>query len=100
MLILFSPSLQYASWDLAFHMIPFAKVDPDFAKKQLSLFLGDKYLSPAGKLPASEMDLDAVHPPVHAWAVLQIYKMTAVKGKGDQRFLSQCFDKLQLHFDW
>lgn len=81
-------------------MIPFAKVDPDFAKKQLSLFLGDKYLSPSGKLPASEMNLNAVHPPVHAWAVLQIYKMTAVKGKGDQRFLSQCFDRLKLNFDW
>ena len=81
-------------------MIPFAKVDSDFAKKQLSLFLGDKYLSPSGKLPASEMNLNAVHPPVHAWAVLQIYKMTAVKGKGDQRFLSQCFDRLKLNFDW
>ena len=81
-------------------MIPFAKIDPDFAKKQLSLLLGDKYLSPSGKMPASEMDLGAVHPPVHAWAVFQVYKMTAVKGKGDQRFLSQSFDKLRLNFDW
>ena len=82
-------------------MISFAKVDPDFAKKQLLLFLGDKYLSPSsGKMPSSEMDLDAVHPPLHAWAVYRVYKMTAPKGKRDTRFLSQCFEKLRLNFDW
>lgn len=81
-------------------MIPFAKVDPEFAKKQLLLFLGDKYLSPSGKMPASEMDLSAVNPPVHAWAVFQVYKMTAVKGKGDRQFLARCFEKLKLNFDW
>ena len=82
-------------------MISFAKVDPEFAKKQLFLFLGDKFLSPvSGKMPASEMDLDAVHPPVHAWAVFRVYKMTAPKGKRDHRFLSQCFEKLRINFDW
>lgn len=85
-------------------MIPFAKVDPDFAKKQLSLLLGDNYLSPTGQMPASEMDFSAVNPPVHAWAVLQVYKMTMIKGKGDQQslkqFLAPCFDKLRRNFDW
>ena len=81
-------------------MIPFAKVDPEFAKKQLLLFLGEKYMSPGGKIPSSEMDLDAINPPVHAWAVFRVYKMTAPKGKRDHRFLIQCFEKLQLHFNW
>lgn len=92
--------LQYASWDLAFHMISFSKVDSDFAKKQLLLFLEDNYLSPSGKMPASEMDLDAVNPPVHAWAVFRVYKMSAPKGMRDHRFLTQCFDKLCHNFEW
>lgn len=81
-------------------MISFSKVDPDFAKKQLLLFLGDNYLSPSGKMPASEMDLGAVNPPVYAWAVFRVYKMTAPKGKRDGNFLTQCFDKLCRNFEW
>ena len=60
----------YAAWDLAFHMIPFARVDPDFAKEQLVLFLREWYMHPNGQLPAYELDFGDVNPPVHAWAVL------------------------------
>ena len=81
-------------------MIAFAKVDPEFAKDQLLLFL-EEYMSPkSGRMPSSEMNLDAITPPMHAWAVYRVYKMTAPKEERDQEFLAQCFEKLQLHFDW
>lgn len=95
----FLPS-QYASWDLAFHMIPFAKVDPDFAKHQLELFLREWYMAPNGQIPAYEFAFDDVNPPVHAWAVMRVYKMTAPKGQRDGAFLAKCFQKLILNFNW
>src|SRR2546422_5575670 len=58
----------YAAWDLAFHMIPFARIDPQFAKEQLVLFLREWYMHPNGQLPAYEFAFDDVNPPVHAWA--------------------------------
>ena len=67
----------YAAWDLAFHMIPFARVDPDFAKQQLVLFLREWYMHPNGQLPAYEFNFADVNPPVHAWACWRVYKMTA-----------------------
>ena len=94
------PPSQYASWDLAFHMIPFAKVDPDFAMNQLMLFLREWYMAPNGQIPAYEFAFGDVNPPVHAWAVMRIYKMTAPKGKRDGAFLAKCFQKLILNFNW
>ena len=67
----------YAAWDLAFHMIPFARIDPDFAKEQLVLFLREWYMHPNGQLPAYEFAFGDVNPPVHAWAAWRVYKMTA-----------------------
>ena len=92
--------MQYASWDLAFHMIPFAKVDPEFAKEQLVLFLREWYMAPNGQIPAYEFQFSDVNPPVHAWAVWRVYKMTAPKGKRDIKFLARCFQKLILNFNW
>ena len=60
----------YAAWDLAFHMIPFARIDPQFAKEQLLLMLREWYMHPNGQLPAYEFSFSDVNPPVHAWAVL------------------------------
>lgn len=91
---------QYASWDLAFHMIPFAKVDPEFAKEQLILFLREWYMAPNGQIPAYEFNFSDVNPPVHAWAVWRVYKMTAPKGSRDVLFLERCFHKLILNFNW
>ena len=93
-------SLQYASWDLAFHMIPFAKVDPEFAKEQLILFLREWYMAPNGQIPAYEFQFSDVNPPVHAWAVWRVYKMTAPKGQRDVKFLGRAFQKLILNFNW
>eukprot|EP00731_Ephydatia_muelleri_P027484 Em0019g357a len=90
----------YASWDLAFHMIPFAKVDPEFAKEQLILFLREWYMAPNGQIPAYEFNFSDVNPPVHAWAVWRVYKMTAPKGSRDVLFLERCFHKLILNFNW
>jgi hypothetical protein len=90
----------YASWDLAFHMIPFAKVDPEFAKQQLILFLREWYMAPNGQIPAYEFQFSDVNPPVHAWAVWRIYKMTAPRGKRDIKFLGRAFQKLILNFNW
>ncbi len=67
----------YATWDLAFHMIPMAHVDPEFAKGQLELFLREWYMHPNGQMPAYEFALSDVNPPVHAWACWRVYKMTA-----------------------
>jgi len=90
----------YAAWDLAFHMIPMADVDPDFAKDQLTLFLREWYMHPNGQIPAYEFNLGDVNPPVHAWAAWRVYKMSAPRGKRDRAFLARIFTKLLLNFTW
>lgn len=90
----------YAAWDLAFHMIPFATIDPYFAKKQLVLLLREWYLHPNGQMPAYEFAFSDVNPPVHAWACWRVYKMTGPKGKRDRQFLASSFQKLLLNFTW
>ncbi|MBI4580890.1 MAG: glucosidase, partial [Planctomycetes bacterium] len=90
----------YAAWDLAFHMIPFGRIDPEFAKNQLILFLREWYMHPNGQLPAYEFALGDVNPPVHAWACWRVYKMTAPRGERDRLFLARAFQKLMLNFTW
>jgi len=90
----------YAAWDLAFHMIPFAKVDPQFAKEQLVLFLREWTMHPNGQIPAYEFAFGDVNPPVHAWAAWRVYKMTGRKGERDRLFLARVFQKLLLNFTW
>ena len=90
----------FAAWDSAFHMLPFCRVDPDFAKRQLELFLREWYMHPNGQIPAYEFAFGDVNPPVHAWAVWRVYKLTAPRGKRDRRFLASCFQKLLLNFTW
>ena len=90
----------YAAWDLAFHMIPFARLDPEFAKEQLMLLLREWYMHPNGQIPAYEFDFGDVNPPVHAWACWRVYKMTGPRGQRDRRFLSRAFQKLLINFTW
>jgi hypothetical protein len=90
----------YASWDLAFHMITFAKIDADFAKDQLLLLLREWYMHPNGQLPAYEFEFGDVNPPVHAFACWRVYKMTGPRGKRDRAFLARCFQKLMINFTW
>ncbi len=90
----------YAAWDLAFHMIPFAHVDPEFAKEQLVLLLREWYMHPNGQVPAYEFAFGDVNPPVHAWACWRVYKMTGPRGKRDRFFLERVFQKLLLNFTW
>jgi hypothetical protein len=90
----------YAAWDLAFHMVAFAQVDPDFAKHQLLLFLREWYMHANGQIPAYEFALGDVNPPVHAWACWRVYKMTGAKGQRDRTFLKRAFHKLLLNFTW
>lgn len=90
----------FASWDLAFHMIPFAEIDPDFAKAQLILLLREWYMHPSGQIPAYEFAFGDVNPPVHAWAAWRVYKMSAPRGQRDKKFLSRVFQKLLLNFTW
>ncbi len=90
----------YASWDLAFHTIPFARLDPDFAKHQLVLLLREWYMHPNGQIPAYEFAFGDVNPPVHAWACWRIYKMTGRRGGRDRLFLARTFHKLLLNFTW
>ncbi|MBX3407174.1 MAG: glucosidase [Phycisphaeraceae bacterium] len=90
----------YAAWDLAFQMIPFARLDPGFAKDQLVLLLREWYMHPNGQIPAYEFAFGDVNPPVHAWAVWRVYKMTGVRGSRDRVFLARCFQKLLLNFTW
>ena len=90
----------YAAWDLAFHAIPLARVDPHFAKEQLILFLREWYMHPNGQIPAYEFALGDVNPPVHAWAVWRVYKMTGPRGQRDRVFLARAFHKLLLNFTW
>jgi hypothetical protein len=90
----------YAAWDLAFHMVPMATIDPEFAKAQLELFLREWYLHPNGQMPAYEWELSDVNPPVHAWACWRVYKMSARRGQRDVAFLKRVFTKLLLNFTW
>ena len=90
----------FAAWDHAFHMLPFANVDADFAKKQLVLLLREWYMHPNGQLPAYEFAFDDVNPPVHAWAVWRTYKIDAPAGQRDLDFLARSFQKLLLNFTW
>jgi hypothetical protein len=91
----------YAAWDLAFHMIPLALIDPEFAKSQLLLFLREWYMHPNGQIPAYEWAFGDVNPPVHAWAALRVYRIERKqRGAGDRDFLQRVFHKLLLNFTW
>lgn len=90
----------YAAWDLAFHTLPIAEIDPHFAKRQLSLFLREWYMHPNGQIPAYEWNFSDVNPPVHAWAVWRVYKIAAERGDRDLSFLGSAFQKLLMNFTW
>jgi hypothetical protein len=91
----------FAAWDLAFHMIPFARIDPHFAKEQLLLMTREWYMHPNGQLAAYEFAFGDVNPPVHAWAAWRVYKIAVdADGKRDRVFLARMFKKLLLNFTW
>ena len=91
----------YAAWDLAFHCVAMALIDPEFAKSQLVLFLREWYMRPNGQLPAYEWNFSDVNPPVHAWACWRVYKIASrIQKKADRPFLVRCFHKLLLNFTW
>jgi hypothetical protein len=90
----------YAAWDLSFHMLPFAHIDPAFAKEQLVLLLREWYMHPNGQLPAYEFAFGDANPPVHAWACWRVYKISAPKGQRDRAFLERVFQKLLVNFTW
>ena len=90
----------FAAWDLAFHMVPFARIDPRFAKEQIILFLREWYMHPNGQIPAYEFAFGDVNPPVHAWAAWRVYKIAARRGDRDRDFLESVFQKLLLNFTW
>jgi hypothetical protein len=92
----------YAAWDLAFHMLAFQTVDPDFAKAQLELILRNDYLHPNGQIPAYEWNFGDTNPPVHAYATMQIYMTDKERnnGQGDLNFLTYAFSKLLVNFTW
>jgi hypothetical protein len=92
----------YAAWDLAFHCVPLARLDPQFAKRQLVLMLREYYMHPNGQLPAYEWHFSDVNPPVHAWGAWKVYSIEKEmnNGKGDTDFLSMVFHKLLMNFTW
>ncbi len=91
----------YAAWDLAFHCIPIALIDPAFAKSQLDLLTREWYQHPNGQIPAYEWNFSDVNPPVFAWAAWRVYKIEEKqRGKGDIAFLETIFHKLMLNFTW
>lgn len=91
----------FATWDLAFHCVPFALVDSEFAKQQLALLTKEWYIHPNGQLPAYEWDFGDVNPPVHAWSVFRVFKIDEkINGKPDLPFLEGTFQKLLLNFTW
>ena len=87
----------FAGWDLAFHTIPLALVDPEFAKAQLLLLTREWYMHPNGQLPAYEWEFSDVNPPVHAWAAFRVYELD---GRRDKIFLKRIFNKMLLNFTW
>jgi hypothetical protein len=91
----------FAAWDLAFHTVSLALIDPEFAKEQLFLMLFEQFQHPSGQIPAYEWEFSDLNPPVHAWAVWRVYNMDKARtGKGDREFLEKCFHKLLINFAW
>ena len=97
----------YAAWDLAFHCIPLALIDAEFAKRQLDLLTREWFMHPNGQLPAYEWAFGDVNPPVHAWATWRVFQMDRKHrreidehDKGDVEFLERVFHKLLLNFTW
>jgi hypothetical protein len=91
----------FAAWDLAFHCVAAALIDPDFAKVQLSLLSREHYMHPNGQIPAYEWAFGDVNPPVQAWAAYRVYQIERKqKGEGDRFFLERVFQKLLLNFTW
>ncbi|WP_103028263.1 MGH1-like glycoside hydrolase domain-containing protein [Salinibacter altiplanensis] len=91
----------YAAWDLAFHMIPVALIDAEWAKRQMVLLTREWYMHPSGQLPAYEWAFDDVNPPVHAWAAWRVYQIDRKqRGTGDTEFLEKVFHKMLLNFTW
>jgi hypothetical protein len=91
----------FAAWDLSFHCMALAPIDPDFAKHQLTMLVGDRFIHPSGQLPAYEWDFSDVNPPVHAMATWQVYETDKqAKGKPDTPFLEKIFHKLMMNFTW
>jgi hypothetical protein len=91
----------FAAWDLAFHCIPLALIDPEFAKYQLDVLTREWYMHPNGQIPAYEWALGDVNPPVHAWATWRVYQIEqAMTGQADRQFLERVFQKLMLNFTW
>ncbi len=91
----------FFSWDSAFHALPIAMIDPEFAKKQLALLMREWYMHPNGQLPAYEWSFSDVNPPVHAWATWRVYKICEkLHGSPDRTFLEGVFQKLLLNFTW
>ena len=92
----------YAAWDLAFHCIPLAIIDPGFAKEQLVLLTREWYMHANGQMPAYEWAFGDVNPPVHAWATWRVYQIDRKhnRGRGDRAFLERVFHKLMLNFTW
>ena len=91
----------YAVWDLAFHTIPLAIIDPNFAKHQLDLITREWYMHPNGQLPAYEWNFNDVNPPVHAWGTWRVYQIEKeVYGRQDRKFLERVFQKLLFNFTW
>jgi hypothetical protein len=88
------------AWDLAFHMVAFARIDPAFAKDQLVLLLREWYMHPNGQIPAYDYALSDVNPPVHAWAAWRVYQISAHGGRRDRAFLARIFQKLLINFTW
>lgn len=92
----------FAAWDLAFHTLTLARIDADFAKRQLAVVLREYYMHPNGQIPAYEWNFSDVNPPVHAWATWKVYEIdkNANNGKGDLAFLEKVFHKLLMNFTW
>lgn len=91
----------FAAWDLAFHTIPIAIIDPEFAKRQLTLLTREWYMHPNGQIPAYEWAFGDVNPPVHAWAAWRVYNIEKkIYGRKDFHFLESVFQKLLLNFTW
>lgn len=91
----------FAAWDLAFHCIPLALIDPDFAQEQLWILIFEQFQHPNGQIPAYEWEFSDMNPPVHAWACWKVYNIERERhGRTDRRFLEKCFHKLLMNFAW
>ena len=91
----------FCQWDLMFHAVAFAMIDPAAAKHQCMLLRSPHFTAPNAQTPAYEWALSDPNPPIGAWAAMRIFQIDRKQnGHGDLPFLRAALRKQILEYGW